>query len=64
MLLPESLFFNKVTGLVRPVTLFKKSLWHRFFPANLGKVLRTPILKNNSGRLLRKSQMQHKFDVF
>ena len=47
----QSLFFNKITG-PRPVTLFKKRLWHRCFPMNFGKFLRTPFLQNNSGRLL------------
>ena len=32
----QSLFFNKVG------TLFKKRLWHRCFPVNFGKFLRTP----------------------
>ena len=43
-------FFNKVTGL-RPATLLKKSLWHRCFPVDFVKFLRTPFLKNTSGRL-------------
>ena len=37
----QSLFFNKVAGL-RPATLLKKRLWHRCFPVNLTKFLRTP----------------------
>ena len=37
----QSLFFNKVAGL-RPATLLKKWLWHRFFPVNFAKFLRTP----------------------
>ena len=37
----QSLFFNKVSGL-RPATLLKKRLWHRCFPANFVKFLRTP----------------------
>ena len=37
----QSLFFNKVAGL-RPATLLKKRLWHRCFPANFVKFLRTP----------------------
>ena len=44
----QGLFFNKVAGL----TLFKKRLWHRCFPVNFEKFLRTPCLKNTSGRLL------------
>ena len=37
----QSLLFNKVTGL-RPATLLKKRLWHRCFPVNFVKFLRTP----------------------
>ena len=47
----ESLFFNKISGL-RPATLLKKRLWHRCFPMNFVKFLRTPFLQNTSGRLL------------
>ena len=39
----QSLFFNKVAGL-RPATLLKKRLWHRCFPINFAKFLRTPFL--------------------
>ena len=38
----QSIFFNKVTGL-RPATLLKKRLWHRCFPVNFEKFLRTPM---------------------
>ena len=38
----QSLFFNKVAGL-RPATLLKKRLWHRCFPVNFAKFLRTPV---------------------
>ena len=34
----QSLFFNKVAG-----------LWHRFFPVNFRKLLRTPFLENTFG---------------
>ena len=37
----QSLFSNKVAGL-RPSTLLKKRLWHRCFPVNFEKFLRTP----------------------
>ena len=37
-----------VAGL-RPGTLSKKRLWHRCFPANFSKFLRTPFLQNTSG---------------
>ena len=47
----QSLFFNKAAGL-RPATLLKKRLWHRCFPVNFEKFLRTPFLQNTSGRLL------------
>ena len=47
----QSLFFNKVAGL-RPGTLLKKGLWHRCFPVNFAKFLRTLFLQNTSERLL------------
>ena len=47
----QKLFFNFFPGL-RPATLLKKSLWHRCFPVNFAKFLRTPFLQNTSGRLL------------
>ena len=31
----------------------KKRVWHRCFPVNCAKFLRTPFLQNNSGRLLQ-----------
>ena len=37
----QSVFFNKIAGL-RPATLLKKRLWHRYFPVNFAKFLRTP----------------------
>ena len=43
----QSLFFNKVAGL-RPATLLKKRLWHRCFPVNFAKFIRTPFLQNTS----------------
>ena len=36
----QSLFFNKVAGL-SPAALLKKKLWHRCFPVNFAKFLRT-----------------------
>ena len=38
-------FFNKVSGL-RPATLSKRKLWHRSFPVNFTKLLRTPFLED------------------
>ena len=37
----QSLFFNKVADL-RPATLLKQRFWHRCFPVNFVKFLRTP----------------------
>ena len=37
--------FTKFTGKrLRPATLLKKRLWHRCFPVNFVKFLRTPFL--------------------
>ena len=47
----QSLFFNKVAGL-RPATSLKKRLWHRCFPVNFAKFLRTPFLLDDSSVLL------------
>ena len=44
----QSLFFNKVAG-------FKPVLWHRCFPVNFVKFLRTPFLQNSPGWLLLSS---------
>ena len=47
--------FTKFTGKVAdliPATLLKMRLWHRYFPVNLTKFLRTPFLHNTSGQLL------------
>ena len=38
-----NLFFNKVSGL-RPATFLKKRLWHKCFPVNIEKFLRTPFV--------------------
>ena len=46
----QSVFFNKV-GL-RPATLLKKRLWHRCFPVNFEKFLRTPFLTEHLWWLL------------
>ena len=51
--LPQGLFFNNVAGL-RPATLLKKRLWHRWFPVDFAEFLRTPFLQNTSGWLLLK----------
>ena len=54
----QSLFFNKVAGL-RPTALLKKRLWHRCFPMDFVKFLRTPILQNTSSRLPLKFQANY-----
>ena len=43
----QGLFFNKLARL-RPVTLLKKRIWHRCFPINFAKFLRTPFLYSNT----------------
>ena len=43
----QSLFFNKLAGL-RPAILLKKSLWHKCFPMNFVKFIRTPFLQSTS----------------
>ena len=47
---PESLF-NKIAWL-RSATLLKRRLWHRCFPVNFAKFLRTLFSQSTSGRLL------------
>ena len=47
----QSLFFNKVAGL-RRATLLNKILWHRYFPVNFAKLLRTSFSQSTFGRLL------------
>ena len=44
---PEPHFLEKAGP--RPATLFKKRLWHRYFPVNFAKFLRTAFLQNISG---------------
>ena len=38
---PESLFWKRCRP--RPAALLKKRLWHRYFPVNIAKFLRTPL---------------------
>ena len=45
---PPEVFYEKR---LRPATLFKKRLWHRCFPVNFAKLLRTSFLQNTSGQL-------------
>ena len=46
--LRQSLYFNKVASF-RPATLLKKRLWHRCFPVNFAKFLRTPFYRTSPG---------------
>ena len=48
---PAKVSFSKKLQ-ARPAILFKKRLWHRSFPVNFAKFLRTPFLHKTSGRLL------------
>ena len=47
----QSLFFNKVPGLT-PATSLKKRPWHRYFPVNFVKFLKTPFLTEHLRWLL------------
>ena len=47
----QNFFFNKVACL-RTATLLKKKLWHRCFPENFVKFLRTPFLTEHMCWLL------------
>ena len=47
----QNSLFNKVAGL-RPATLLKKSFWHRCFPVNFPKFLRTPFFTEHLQWLL------------
>ena len=50
----QSLLFNEVVGL-RAVTLLKKRPWHRCFPVNFSKFLRTPSVTEHLWWLLLKT---------
>ena len=55
----QTLFFNKVAGLI-PATLLKKSLWHKFFTVNFVNFLRTPILTEYLWWLLLKHELLYR----
>ena len=46
----QNLFFNKFAG-PRLATLLKTRLWHRCFPVNFAKFLRTSPIAASAGRL-------------
>ena len=48
-------FFNKIAGL-RTATSLKKRLWHRCFPVNFVKFLRTPFYKGPLDDCIWRSQ--------
>ena len=56
---PESLLLKSCRPRPRPATFFKKKLWHRCFPVNFLKFLRTPFLQNTSGRLFPDRDFRH-----
>ena len=58
-----NLFCNEVAGL-RPATLLKRRLQHRYFPVNIAKLLRTPILKNICERLFLYFRIVKKKNLF
>ena len=42
----DRIFFLNKVGDLRAATLLKKRLWHRCFPVNFAKFLKTPFLQN------------------
>ena len=66
----QNLFFYKPTGLMpatllkkrglRPATLLTKRLWHRRFPVNFAKFLRTPFLTEHLRQLLLNEERHDK----
>ena len=56
----QRVFFNKIAGF-RPATLLKKTLWHRCFPVNFEKFLRTPFFAEHLRWLLLHKDLQ--FDL-
>ena len=56
--LPKFLF-NNVAGL-RPVTLLKTRLWHKCFPVNFVKFLRTPFFLETNSPIIKMNTLQYK----
>ena len=56
----QSHFFNKVAGL-RPTTLLKKRLWHRCFPVNFVKFVRTPCFTEHLWTTASESSKQYAY---
>ena len=49
---------------MRPIILLKKRLWHRCFPLNFAKFLRTPFLKEHLRGLLLKLLIKIRINSF
>ena len=55
--------FVGLSLLIKPAR--NQRLWHRWFPVNFAKLLRTPFLQNTSGRLLLfKTWLALQFSIF
>ena len=53
---PLEVFYKNRCSQNRPATSSKNRLWHRCFPANFARFLRTPFLQNISERVLQNLQ--------
>ena len=56
----QSFFFCKSHLFLRPATLLKQRLWHRCFPVNFAKFLRTPFLTEHLRWLLLNEEILNK----
>ena len=59
----QILFFNKATS-PRPATVYKKKLWHRYFPVNFEKFLMTIFYRTSpvavlTGAIYRLNRQMH-----
>ena len=61
---PIKLLWTEATTKEGSATLLKKRLWHRYFPANFLKFLRTSFVRNTSGRLILSEFLSIKFPFF
>ena len=57
----QSLFFNKLQASVCNF-IEKRDCWHRYFPVNFVKFLRTPFLQNTPGRLFLGNDVEETYD--
>ena len=58
----KKMFLEIVLRCLKPATLLKKRHWHRCFPVNFAKFLRTPFLTEHLRWLLLKYDMK-KFNI-